>query len=368
MILLLLYLLPLLNFVANAQFTPQIFSQIQNRPQVSAMYVMGDSSVDCGENTPLYPYLHRIFSLVPCNGSDETLLPYLLAKNMGLPKILPFYGQNGSLEGLQTGLNFGSAHATIMKPGSESHQSLNQQLRQVLETFQLLELQLGEETAQQFIKSSVLYLSFGRDDYVDLYLRNSSGLMLKHTGQEFAEVLVDQIVHAMRRLYDANVRKIICMSILPLGCTPRTVWEWRNTSAVDRRGCVPQINELVLEYNIILEERIIELNTLFKDAEFIFCDVYSGLMEIIANPIHYGFEDAKSVCCGFGLHGLIIGCLSAEMACNQPSAHVWWDLYNPSQAVNSLLADAAWSGQTLSGICHPIMVEDMVYSVILHND
>lgn len=80
-----------------------------------------------------------------------------------------------------------------------------------------------------------------------------------------------------------------------------------------------------------------------------------------------GFEDAKSVCCGFGLHGLIIGCLSAEMACEQPSAHVWWDLYNPSQAVNSLLADAAWSGQTLSGICHPIMVEDMVYSVIVHN-
>ncbi|EEF40738.1 hypothetical protein RCOM_1110350 [Ricinus communis] len=112
----------------------------------------------------------------------------------------------------------------------------------------------------------------------------------------------------------------------------------------------------------MLDEHIIELNSEYPDAQIIFCDAYQGIMEIIANPLLFGFEDSKNACCGLGLHGAIISCLSAAMACNQPSAFVWWDLYNPSQRVNSFLADSAWSGQSLSGICSPITVQDLFYS------
>ncbi|KAG8655593.1 hypothetical protein MANES_04G055600v8 [Manihot esculenta] len=287
------------------------------------------------------------------------------AEKIGVPNISPFYGQNGSIDGLRRGLNYGSAHASIMKPGSLSHQSLNQQLRQVFETFQLLQLQLSEEIAQHFIRSSMFYLSFGRDDYVDLFLRNSSGIMLKYSGPEYAQILVNQMVLAVKSLYDANVRKIICMGILPLGCTPRMVWEWRNVTTIDDgSGCVDEINELVLQYNTILNENIIELKSELPDSQIIFCDVYQGIMEIMTNPQHYGFEVLNNACCGLGLHGAIIGCLSAEMACNQPSSYVWWDLYNPSQAVNSFLADAIWSGHPFSGICRPTLVQDLVYSVL----
>ena len=45
---------------------------------VMAMYVLGDSSVDCGDNTLLYPLTHHNFSLYPCDSSDSSLLPYLL--------------------------------------------------------------------------------------------------------------------------------------------------------------------------------------------------------------------------------------------------------------------------------------------------
>ena len=45
---------------------------------VSAMFVLGDSSVDCGDNTLFYSQLHRNLSLLPCNASHHTLLPYLL--------------------------------------------------------------------------------------------------------------------------------------------------------------------------------------------------------------------------------------------------------------------------------------------------
>ncbi|KAH7561360.1 hypothetical protein JRO89_XS10G0216100 [Xanthoceras sorbifolium] len=331
----------------------------------TAFYVLGDSSVDCGENTLFYPLLHHNLSLLPCNGSDSTLLPHRLAEKMGLPYIPPFYTQNGSVEGLLNGLNYGSALATIMNPSSQSHQSLNQQIRQVFETFQLLQLELGEESAKNFIKSSVFYLSFGKDDYIDLFLRNFSGVMFKYSGQEFAHILVNQVVHVIRNLYDANVRKIICMGILPLGCTPRTVWEWYNSTTADDdgKGCVEEINELVLEYNTMLDEHIVELNAELPGAQIIFCDVYRGMMEMISNPNYYGFEEVRSACCGLGLYGAMIGCLSVEMACNEGAAsHVWWDLYNPTQAVNTLLADSAWAGHPLFSICRPVSIRDLVYT------
>lgn len=46
---------------------------------VSAMFLLGDSSVDCGLNTLFYPLLHHNFSLLPCDANNyTTLLPHLL--------------------------------------------------------------------------------------------------------------------------------------------------------------------------------------------------------------------------------------------------------------------------------------------------
>ncbi|KAB1226407.1 hypothetical protein CJ030_MR1G002891 [Morella rubra] len=335
----------------------------RNASDRTALYVLGDSSVDCGDNTLFYPLLHRNLSLYPCNGSDTTLLPHLLAKKMGMANIPPFYSQNGSIEELLLGLNFGSAEATIMKPSSQSHQSLNQQLRQVFETVQLLQLELGENSADHLIGSSVVYLSFGKDDYIDLFLRNSSGVRLKFSSQEFALILVNQMMHVIRNLYNANFRKIICMGTLPLGCAPRTVWErYNNTTPGEDggRGCVGDINKMVLEYNTMLEEGIVELNSKLPGAQIVFCDVYRGIMKILTKPGQYGFKDLRSACCGAGLYGAMIGCLSPETACNESSTHIWWDLYNPTQAVNSLLADSAWSGRPFSGMCRPISIQELL--------
>ncbi|XWS28452.1 hypothetical protein CRYUN_Cryun25bG0070300 [Craigia yunnanensis] len=299
---------------------------------VSAMYMLGDSSVDCGVNSLFYPIVHQDLSLFPCNGSNSILLPYLLAEKMGLPYTVPFYSQNGSIEGLLSGVNYGAAQATILSPSSLSHQSLNQQLRQVFETLQLLELQLGQESSYHFVRSSLFYLSFGKDDYIDLFLQNFSGCM--HGNITF-------------------------------GCTPSLLLEWHSPTARgnidDGTGCAEEINELVLQYNTMLEEHIVRLNEELPDAHIVFCDLYQGVKKIITHPKLFGFEDAKSACCGLGFYGAKIGCISSDMACKTVSAHVWWDLYNPTPEVNSLLADSAWSGEVvLSNLCRPITVQDLV--------
>lgn len=216
---------------------------------------------------------------------------------MGFPFTPPFYGQNGSIDGLLRGLNFGSAEATIMSSAGHEFQSLNQQIRQVLETFQLLQLHLAPPAALSYIESSLIYLSFGKDDYVELFLHNSSGIMRKFTGPEFAQMLVNQMTAAIRTLHVAGARKIISIGILPLGCAPRTVWEWNETWGTIGIGennqtvCIEAINELVSQYNTMLEERIVSLNSDLPGVSIVFCDVYEGIMEIVNNPKPHGISN-----------------------------------------------------------------------------
>ncbi|GAB2214815.1 hypothetical protein Drorol1_Dr00019179 [Drosera rotundifolia] len=334
------------------------------------LFIMGDSSVDCGENTLFYSLLHGSFSLLPCNGSDSTI-PHFLAKLMGLPKVPPFYVENDTVSGMLHGLNFGSALATIISTNSSSprFQSLNQQLRQVLDVIQLLQLQLGFETANQFIQSSVFHLSFGKDDYIH-FLRHNSSLTseTRHESgcqNEFCRDLVDEMMKVVRELYDANARKIICLGILPLGCAPRTRFEWSSIKLRENkeRGCIKEINQLVSEYNVKLREQIYDLKIKLPDLHITFCDVYQGVMDVLAKPNRYGFKDVTTACCGIGWLGARVGCLSRSVACNHSSSHVWWDLYNPTEAVNSLLTDSFWSNHPFRSLCHPLTVQDLFHAL-----
>ncbi|KAM6595813.1 hypothetical protein CsatA_006337 [Cannabis sativa] len=315
----------------------------------------------------------QINSPTMSTGSAAAIVPpaprthSMTAEKMGLPYALSFYTQNGSIGDLMTGLNFGSAQATIMNPSSQGYQSLNQQLRQVFEMMELLQLQLSPNMALRFVRSSVYYLSFGKDDYINFYLssNSNSGSSVgapKYSNHEFAHILVSEMINVVRSLHDMKIRKIICQGILPLGCTPRMAFESFDFEASQhrRRGCWEKVNRMVLEFNIMLEEKIIELNEEMPDAHILFFDVYQGIKEIIAKPERYGFDDVKSACCGLGLYGASIGCLSLEMACNNTRSHVWWDLYNPTKAVNSLLADSAWSGHPFSGLSRPMNIQDLL--------
>ncbi|GER54782.1 GDSL esterase/lipase [Striga asiatica] len=280
-----------------------------------AMFVLGDSSVDCGDNTPFYLLLHRNQSLFPCNGSDDTLIPQLLAKKMGLAGTVPFYSQNGSIQVILGGLNFGSAQATILYPSSRSFQSLNQQLRQASETIQLLHLNLGQDKATPFIRSSVFYLSFGKDDIIHHLIASPP------VNQNLSRILVHQMMNAVRNLYANNARRIVCAGVLPLGCGPR----WRSVGSTAEDSCSDEVNNLVSEFNGLMEESVVGMRGELGDARVTFCDVYRAMMEVIKNPSGYGIVDVKNACCGRES-----GCVSEDMACKDPWAHVWWDLYNPT--------------------------------------
>nr|AVP71910.1 GDSL esterase [Elaeis guineensis] len=187
----------------------------------TALFVLGDSSVNCGDNTFFYPLLPLNFSSTFCNGSHHRLLPDLIgtdsklsdpavaAERMGLPPVTPFFGLNGTAAAMMRGVNFGSTPATIVSGVLDGwlrgydrflFQSLSQQVRQVFEILQVLQLELGASAARRAASSALFILSFGKDDYAALFSRGSESNRLapKYGRRGFARLLVSRLIQAIR--------------------------------------------------------------------------------------------------------------------------------------------------------------------------
>ncbi|CAL5430036.1 unnamed protein product [Camellia sinensis] len=334
---------------------------------VPALFVIGDSSVDCGTNNFLgtfaradrLPYGRDFDTHQPtgrfCNGRIP--VDYL-AKRLGLPFVPSYLGQTGSVEDMIHGVNYASAGAGIIfSSGSElgQHISFTQQIQQVTDTIQQFTLNMGEDVATKLISNSVFYISIGTNDYIHYYLRNVSNVQSLYLPWSFNQFLATTVKQEIKNLYNANVRKVVVMGLPPIGCAPYYLWSYQSENG----ECVQMINDMILELNFVLRYIIEELSQELIDADIIFCDVFEASMDIIKNNDRYGFNVTTDACCGLGKYKGWIMCISPEMACNNASNHLWWDQFHPTDAVNAILADNVWSGLHTE-ICYPMNLQNMI--------
>ncbi|KAF6140810.1 hypothetical protein GIB67_042223 [Kingdonia uniflora] len=342
-------------------------SRSLDAPLVPALFVLGDSSVDCGTNNylgtfaraNLPPYGRDFDTHTPtgrfCNG--RIAVDYL-ALRLGLPFVPAFLEQNGSVDDMIRGVNYASAGAGIIfSSGSElgQHISLTQQIQQVTDTFQQFILNLGEEEATNIISKSVFYLSIGSNDYIHYYLLNVSRVQSLYFPWTFNQFLATTVKQELKNLYNANVRKVIVMGLAPIGCAPHYLWQYQSKNG----ECVKEINDMINEFNFAMRYMVQELNQELADANFIFCDAFEASMEIMKNRQNYGFEVTTDACCGFGPYKGWVMCISPELACRNASNHLWWDQFHPTDAVNSVLADNVWSSLHMK-MCYPTNLQDML--------
>ncbi|KAK9094050.1 hypothetical protein Scep_025519 [Stephania cephalantha] len=336
-------------------------------PLVPALFVLGDSSVDCGNNNYLPTFAHANF---PPYGRDfDTNRPTgrfcngripvdFLALRLGLPFVPAFLGQQGRVEDMIHGVNYASAGAgIILSSGSElgQHISLIQQIQQAKDTFQQFILSMGEEEANEFISKSIFYLSIGSNDYIHYYLRNVSRVQSLYQPWEFNELLVSTVKLAIKNLYNANVKKVVVTGLAPLGCSPRYLWQYNSKNG----ECITSVNDIAMEFNFAMRYMVEKLGEELVDAQITFCDLFQASMDILQNQKLYGFEVTTDACCGFGPYKGWLICLLPSMACPNASNHVWWDQFHPTEAVNAILADNIWSGLHMD-ICYPMNLKEMV--------
>ncbi|KVH91828.1 Lipase, GDSL [Cynara cardunculus var. scolymus] len=301
---------------------------------VPALFIIGDSSVDCGTNNFLatlaradhLPYGRDFDTHKPtgrfCNGRIP--VDYL-ALYLGLPFVPSYLGQSGSFSDMKQGLNYASAGAgMIFSSGSElgQHISFTQQIQQVMDTFQQFILTMGEDAASNLISNSIFYISIGTNDYIHYYLPDVS---------------------------------VVVMGLAPIGCAPYYLWQYNSENG----ECVKTINNMIMEFNFVMRYTVKELRKELIDANIIFCDAYLGSMDIIKNFDQYGFSVSDKACCGLGRYNGWMMCISPGMACGNASNYLWWDQFHPTAAVNEILAENVWSGLH-TRMCYPMNMEQMV--------
>ncbi|KAG6684792.1 GDSL esterase/lipase 7 [Carya illinoinensis] len=362
------------NFISSSS-SPTSSTSIPLTPSISApplapaLFVIGDSSVDCGTNNFLgtlaradrLPYGRDFDTHRPtgrfCNGRIP--VDYL-ALRLGLPFVPSYLGQSGSVEDMIHGVNYASAGAGIIfSSGSELglHISFTQQIQQFTDTYQQFVLSMGEHGANDLISNSVFYISIGINDYIHYYLRNVSNVQNLFLPWSFNHFIASTIKLQIKNLYTMNVRKVVVMGLAPIGCAPHYLWEYRSENG----ECVEEINDMVREFNFVMRYMIEELGEELPDSKIIFCDLLEGSMDIIKNHRLYGFNVTADACCGLGEYGGWIMCISSEMACSDASNHIWWDQFHPTEAVNAILADNIWNGLHTK-MCYPMNLEEMVVS------
>nr|GME06800.1 GDSL esterase/lipase At5g08460 [Ipomoea batatas] len=334
---------------------------------VPALFVIGDSSVDCGTNNVLgtfaradrLPYGRDFDTHEPtgrfCNGRIP--VDYL-ALRLGLPFVPSYLGQTSSIDDMIQGVNYASAGSGIIfSSGSElgQHISLSQQIQQVSDTFQLMMLSMGEKAASDLISRSLFYISIGSNDYIHYYLRNVSDVQSLYLPWNFNQFLAESMKQEIKNLYNAKVRKVVVMGLAPMGCAPYYLWLYENTDG----KCVEMINDMILEFNFEMRQKIEELSVELADARIIFCDAYEASMDIMKHHRRYGFNVTAEACCGLGKYRGWLFCISPEMACSNASSHIWWDQFHPTDAVNAIIADNVWSSLH-TNMCYPMNLQDMI--------
>ncbi|KAM0069983.1 putative triacylglycerol lipase [Helianthus debilis subsp. tardiflorus] len=381
--------------VAVIHFSEDLYTRSRNASvspppppvPVPALYVIGDSSVDCGTNNFLgtlaradhLPYgrdfdTHRPtgrFSngRVPVDFLDEVLdemSKCLLALRLGLPFAPSYLGQSGSVQDMMRGLNYASAGAGIIfSSGSElgQHISFSQQIQQVMDTFQQFILTMGEHAAADHISNSVFYISIGTNDFIHYYLPDVSGVQSKFFAWMFTRFLAQTMKQEIKNLYNANVRRVVVMGLAPIGCAPYYLWQYNSQNG----ECIKPINNVILEFNFVMRYTVEELNKELVDANIIFCDAYAGSMDILKNKDQYGFTYTDTACCGLGRYNGWLMCLSSGMACRNATNHLWWDQFHPTSAVNEILAENVWSGLH-NKMCYPMNMQQMVAQRVKMSD
>ncbi|KAM0939582.1 putative triacylglycerol lipase [Dioscorea sansibarensis] len=338
-------------------------------PLAPALFVLGDSTVDCGTNNYLgtfaradRPPYGRDFDTHRPTGrfSNGRVIVDFLAERLGLPFVPPYLGRSGRIEDMIHGLNYASAASGILfSSGSDlgQHISLTQQILQLIDTFQQLEMDLGVAATADFISRSVFYISIGSNDFIHYYMQNTSAVLSLFLPWEFNQMLVNTLKQEIKTLYEKNVRKVVFIGIAPIGCTPHYLMLYGSKNG----ECVDEINNVVIEFNYAMRYMIDELNHELSEAKIIFCDAFNGSMDILANRNLYGFQTTTEACCGLGKYRGSIMCLLPEMACSNASTFVWWDEFHPTDAVNRILANNIWSSEH-TDMCHPMNLLQMISS------
>uniref|UniRef100_A0A7N0VEC1 GDSL esterase/lipase n=1 Tax=Kalanchoe fedtschenkoi TaxID=63787 RepID=A0A7N0VEC1_KALFE len=156
-------------------------------------------------------------------------------------------------------------------------------------------------------------------------------------------------------IHNLGLRKFLLAGVGPLGCIPNQL----ASSLITAPGkCVTHVNDLVKSFNKRLISLVDQLNANHNNGSiFSYGNTFDAFIDIINGPSKYGFLVANRGCCGVGKNRGEITCLPLLVPCAKRDRYVFWDAYHPTEAVNKIYAQRAYTGPTSD--CYPVNIKQM---------
>ncbi|PIA60440.1 hypothetical protein AQUCO_00300149v1 [Aquilegia coerulea] len=130
----------------------------------------------------------------------------------------------------------------------------------------------------------------------------------------------------------------------PIGCLPAYLLSFSGgPGLLDKNGCIKSHNNIAVEFNRQLKERVLQLRTQFQDAALTYVDMYTLKYQLISDAKNQGFVEPLNICC-FGQDGVhFVACGKRKNfngteiyggSCANPGMYISWDGVHYSQAAN----------------------------------
>ncbi|KAM0929753.1 hypothetical protein ACQ4PT_001378 [Festuca glaucescens] len=318
---------------------------------VPAMYVLGDSTLDVGNNNHL-PGKDVPRANVPFYGVDFPGGPIatgrfsngynvadFIAKNLGFERspvaYLVLKSRNYLIPSAMTrGVSFASAGAGILDSTNMGNNiPLSKQVRYFESTKAEMEVAWGTRKVSTLLAESFFLLSIGSNDLFQSKPKTPADVVALYT------TLVSNYSTYITELYDMGARKFGIINMGPVGCVPRV----RVLNATG--ACNDSMNRMATGFAAAVKSGLAALAPTLPGFTYSLADSFVSTQASFTNPQSLGFVNADSACCGIGRLGAEDGrCKRNSKLCADRDTYMFFDAVHSTQRAAELAAQQMFDG------------------------
>lgn len=324
----------------------------QKPKQKAALFIFGDSLFDVGNNNYIntttldqanfWPYGETYFKFPTGRFSDGRLISDFIAEYAKLALLPPFL-QPGSQHSYYNGANFASAGAgALVTTFKGSVIDMETQLKNFKKVKSWLRNKLGKRKSQKILSNAVYLFSIGANDYLSLFVTNTS----MPASPQYQQMVVGNLTIIVKEIYKIGGRKFGFLNLGDLGCLPGL----RMLNSSSKNGCLKKASNMAKLHNVELYNILLKMEKQLKGFKYSIYDFNSSLREMIDHPSKYGLKEGKIACCGRGKFRGIHSCGGKRPVghefelCQNPNMHVFWDAYHLTETTYHQMAAEMWTG------------------------
>ncbi|KAJ4824652.1 hypothetical protein Tsubulata_047753 [Turnera subulata] len=329
-----------------------MFAMSNSRQMRPLLINFGDSNSDtggvlAGAGLPIgLPHGITFFHRGTGRLGDGRLVIDFLCEHLNLSYLSPYL--DSLAPNFTSGVNFAVSGATTLPRFVPF--ALDVQVRQFIRfknrSLELLSAGSGNYIDEEGFRNALYMIDIGQNDLlVALYASNLTiGPVLEQIPSFIAEIKL-----AIQNIYLYGGRKFWIHNTGPIGCSPKELaLHPHKDSDLDEIGCLSVHNDAAKAFNKALKNAYKEQRTIFKDATFVYVDIYKIKYNLFARYKKYGFENPLMACCGYGgppnNYNVKATCgQPGYNICNNISQSIIWDGVHYTEAANRVVATSTLS-------------------------